>query len=526
MMQLPATAEGRQGKCPSCDAVVTITAPQDTDRSASEVQVSTEQTTTAPSSPPQAAQHVQQQPAAVVAKPTPQPNSKPKKSRWKLLCVTHILAVALTIGLMPYWKPHLEPLFPDDYLVQNTSEADGMESQTLDEFGRAVLAAVQAKDPGPFIELGSFEYEDALWLNDRFLNAIEDPLKKARHESKKPAVTKKEVERGKTEWRRLVLEFFTLVENGEGVLTFEQLKKAKYLGMAGSERETESINEETGVSLDDIGVIVIDMPGIYIGVQGRVYLIGLNEVLMHLNGHWGLSGDIKMGLVFLFDRRFDMDEISFVGSLTGKREVFERMNRYLSDQPVPPQEHEQRIIDNRKPLERVRVVIPSSNPLVNRKAAPNDTPMMLPGMIAPVTLTATEAEVDAKELVIGITVGDVHRAYIVHAFAPWGQKVINDLINEIPITVTYCDIQERARVFTSTERGEYLQVGLGGWTNKEMFFYIDNIRFAQSSKNAPLPDYPYIITTWGEWLEVHPDSRIYLGDGVIPDDNLSFDADP
>jgi hypothetical protein len=177
---------------------------------------------------------------------------------------------------------------------------------------------------------------------------------------------------------------------------------------------------------------------------------------------------------------------------------------------------------------RVTIVIPEGegwNVMINGKQAPNDTPMMLPGMTAPVTLTPEEARVTETEQVIGITIGDEHRAYIVHAFAPLGQKVINDLIKDIPITVTYCDIYERARVFTSTERGEYLTVGLGGWMNKEMFFYFDNIRFSQSSQNAPLPDYPYIITTWGEWLEVHPESRIYLGDGVIPEDNLSFDND-
>jgi len=177
---------------------------------------------------------------------------------------------------------------------------------------------------------------------------------------------------------------------------------------------------------------------------------------------------------------------------------------------------------------KAAIIIPASedwNQTINGKIAPNDTPMMLPGMIAPVTLTAEEARVTETDEVIGITVGAEHRAYLVHAFAPLGQKVINDLINEIPITVTYCDIHERARVFTSRERGEYLTVGLGGWRNKEMFFYFDNIRFGQSSKNAPLPDYPYIITTWGEWLEEHPNSRIYLGDGVIPDDNLSFDND-
>ena len=177
---------------------------------------------------------------------------------------------------------------------------------------------------------------------------------------------------------------------------------------------------------------------------------------------------------------------------------------------------------------QVTIIIPESegwNQTINGKAAPNDTPMMLPGMIAPVTLTATEARVTDTEQVIGITIGDEHRAYIVNAFAPLGQKVINDLINEIPLAITYCDIYERARVFTSTERGEYLHVGLGGWMNKEMFFYFENVRFSQSSENAPLPDYPYIITTWGQWLEVHPDSRIYLGDGVIPADNLSFDND-
>ena len=177
---------------------------------------------------------------------------------------------------------------------------------------------------------------------------------------------------------------------------------------------------------------------------------------------------------------------------------------------------------------RIKIIVPQGegwNQVINGKKAPNDTPMMLPGMIAPVTLGATEARVTGTEQVIGITIGAEHRAYLVDAFAPFGQKVVNDLINGIPITVMYCDIYERARAFTSSDRGEYLTVGLGGWMNKEMFFYFNNIRFAHSSSNAPLPDYPYIITTWGEWLEKHPESRIYLGEGVIPKDNLSFDND-
>jgi len=174
---------------------------------------------------------------------------------------------------------------------------------------------------------------------------------------------------------------------------------------------------------------------------------------------------------------------------------------------------------------KITIVLPESyNELINGKRAPQDTPMMLPGLIAPVTLTAQQAQVTATEQVIGVTIGEQNRAYILSAFDALGAKVINDLIQEIPITVTYCDIHERARVFTSAERGEYLTVGLGGWMDREMFFYFDNIRFGHSSENAPLPDYPYIITTWGEWLEQHPASRIYLGDATVPEENESFDS--
>jgi hypothetical protein len=178
---------------------------------------------------------------------------------------------------------------------------------------------------------------------------------------------------------------------------------------------------------------------------------------------------------------------------------------------------------------RTTIIFPEgigpNQPIINGKQTPGDYPMTLTGMIAPVTLIAEEARVSGTEQVIGITIGDEHRAYLVNAFAPLGHKVINDLINEIPVTVTYCDIHERARVFTSSDRGEYLNVGLGGWYKKEMFFYFDNIRFGHSSQNAPLPDYPYIITTWREWLEEHPESRIYLGEGIIPEGNPSFTDD-
>ena len=102
-MKLPSSTVGKQGKCPSCSTVITITASQP-GANANEIQVAPKQPVAEPASP-QAVQRIQQPALAAVAHSTPQPALKPRKSRWKIICVTHLLTAVLTIGLMPYWKP-------------------------------------------------------------------------------------------------------------------------------------------------------------------------------------------------------------------------------------------------------------------------------------------------------------------------------------------------------------------------------------------------------------------------------------
>ncbi len=174
--------------------------------------------------------------------------------------------------------------------------------------------------------------------------------------------------------------------------------------------------------------------------------------------------------------------------------------------------------------EKVQIRIPEdmSPSMINGKRAPADTPMVLPGLISPVIHSVDKANLNDTERVIGVTVGDKHRAYLANAFDSLGSKVINDLIDNVPISVTYCDIHERARVFTSSSRGDFLNMGLGGWVDKEMFFYYDNEEFKHSAEDAPIPDYPYIVTTWGEWKDAHPQTEIYMGGGVIPKDNKAL----
>jgi len=175
--------------------------------------------------------------------------------------------------------------------------------------------------------------------------------------------------------------------------------------------------------------------------------------------------------------------------------------------------------------EKIRIQIPEGMgpSVINGKQAPGDTPMLLPGLVSPVIHEADKANLSDSERVIGVTVGDRHRAYLANAFDSLGAKVVNDVVDEIPISVTYCDIHERARVFTSTERGEPLNMGLGGWLNQEMFFYYNGEEFQHSAEETPIPDFPYIVTTWGEWKQAHPTTQIYMGGGTIPKENKSAD---
>ena len=58
---------------------------------------------------------------------------------------------------------------------------------------------------------------------------------------------------------------------------------------------------------------------------------------------------------------------------------------------------------------------------------PPDSPMMLPGLIKPSTITAEEAPVDDGEQILGVSVDDAHRAYLLSSFNLIGQKIVNDI---------------------------------------------------------------------------------------------------
>lgn len=121
-------------------------------------------------------------------------------------------------------------------------------------------------------------------------------------------------------------------------------------------------------------------------------------------------------------------------------------------------------------------------------------------------------------MVIGITVGGVSRAYAIVALSDVATHVVNDLIDGTPVSVTYCDQTECARVFTVHEKGAPIDLSVGGWKEDAMSLQFNNQQYVQTASNIPLLDHPFELTTWKEWSASHPDTDVYTGRPPIPPD--------
>ena len=100
------------------------------------------------------------------------------------------------------------------------------------------------------------------------------------------------------------------------------------------------------------------------------------------------------------------------------------------------------------------------------------------------------------------------------------KHVVNDLIHDIPVSVTYCSITHCVRAFTAAARGEALKLHVGGLKDSRMLLSDDEHHtYRQETaepvdpQSPPLPfePHPFEVTTWKEWRAANPDTDIYVG---------------
>lgn len=118
--------------------------------------------------------------------------------------------------------------------------------------------------------------------------------------------------------------------------------------------------------------------------------------------------------------------------------------------------------------------------------------------------------------VIGIVVEGTARAYLVDSFVynpglsatGAGVHVVNDVINNRPISITYCDMLDCTRVFSDSGTNR-LEIKVVGFKDNSMMLGVDGKYYPQTSKKIRFGDFPYEDTTWKKWLQSHPNSQLY-----------------
>ena len=147
----------------------------------------------------------------------------------------------------------------------------------------------------------------------------------------------------------------------------------------------------------------------------------------------------------------------------------------------------------------------------------------MPGLEKPQIVLAKAAKLPDAEEVIGVVVNRKPRAYWLKAlkYPPW--HIVNDVVAGVPVSVTYCDRNDCARVFTSVRSSTPLEIDLGGLYGREMVVKVGGVLYLQETgkplelrttdTSLPYANHPWERTTWKDWRQRHPDTEVFIGQG-------------
>jgi hypothetical protein len=145
---------------------------------------------------------------------------------------------------------------------------------------------------------------------------------------------------------------------------------------------------------------------------------------------------------------------------------------------------------------------------------PSSHSVYSPGAVSaePRFTDAASTSLQDSDEVFGILVDSKPYAFPRHAMQAPSRHIINLNIDATPVSVTYCDIADRARVLSRPRGSDPFELRIGGLDdNDQMVLMLEGARYGQSSLELPLDDLPFERTTFAKWIAMHPESMIYEG---------------
>lgn len=147
-------------------------------------------------------------------------------------------------------------------------------------------------------------------------------------------------------------------------------------------------------------------------------------------------------------------------------------------------------------------------------------PVRVPAIVTPTVATAEASGLGDDEAVLGVVVGGRARAYRLGAFLDRSRHVVNDVVGDVPVTVSYCDITDCVRVHTGPPGAGPLDMIVAGLYGGELAVETRGVKYLQKSGRAiddpAAATIPHGVltperTTWGRWKARHPGTAIYVG---------------
>jgi Protein of unknown function (DUF3179) len=140
-----------------------------------------------------------------------------------------------------------------------------------------------------------------------------------------------------------------------------------------------------------------------------------------------------------------------------------------------------------------------------------------PGVKQPPVVSAAAATLTDGDEVIGVVIGGKARAYPLRALGGAPQNhVVNDVMADTPVSVTYCDLGRCIRVYTHSG-AEPLDIHAAGLRRDELMLKVGGRLFSQKtgdtfdpgrSDRFPFEAVAFEKTTWKKWRAAHPDTEV------------------
>jgi hypothetical protein len=143
-----------------------------------------------------------------------------------------------------------------------------------------------------------------------------------------------------------------------------------------------------------------------------------------------------------------------------------------------------------------------------------DTPGEIEPIVQPLVVPVHQAELDDAEMMIAIEVDGEHRAYLVQDLSQPGSHVVNDMVAGLPVSITYCDQTDFARVFSDPRTDQPIELRTAGWVDQQLALYVGSSQekmHLHDDPLIPLDDYPFVRVSFGQWRRQYPDGLVYIG---------------